>query len=104
MATIETLTGVRCSPDRVRSFLKRTGMTCRKVGRIPAKADVVAQAAFKAAELEPRLVEAQAGQRTMFFVDVAPLRPSALSGDALVLYPGVPPGPRRTRATIRRRI
>ena len=71
MATIETLTGVRRSPERVRLFLKRMGMTCRKVGMIPAKADVAAQAAFKTAELDPRLAEAQAGQRAVFFVDAA---------------------------------
>ena len=40
MATIETLTGVRRSPDRVRLFLKHLGLKCRKVGMIPAKADV----------------------------------------------------------------
>jgi transposase len=71
MAVIETLTGVRRSPERVRLFLKRMGMKCRKVGMIPAKADVAAQAAFKTAELEPRLAEAQAGQRAVFFVDAA---------------------------------
>ena len=71
MATIETLTGVRRSPDRVRLFLKRMGMKCRKVGVIPAKADVAAQEAFKTTALEPRLAEAQAGQRAVFFVDAA---------------------------------
>jgi transposase len=71
MAVIETLTGVRRSPERVRLFLKRMGMKCRKVGMIPAKADVAAQATFKTAELEPRLAEAQAGQRAVFFVDAA---------------------------------
>jgi transposase len=47
MATIATLTGVRRSPDRVRLFLRRMGLKCRKVGMIPAKADVDAQEAFK---------------------------------------------------------
>lgn len=47
MATIETLTGVRRSPNRVRLFLRRMGLRCRKVGMIPAKADVEAQVAFK---------------------------------------------------------
>jgi transposase len=47
MATIEELTGVKRSPDRVRAFLKRMGMKCRKVGMIPAKADVEAQEDFK---------------------------------------------------------
>ena len=47
MATIETLTGVKRSPERVRVFLKRIGMTCRKAGMIPAKADPVVQETFK---------------------------------------------------------
>jgi transposase len=71
MATIETLTGVRRSPDRVRVFLKHLGLKCRKVGMIPAKADVEVQEAFKTTQLEPRLEEAKAGQRAVFFVDAA---------------------------------
>jgi transposase len=47
MATIERLTGLKRSPERVRVFLTRMGMKCRKVGMIPAKADPVAQEAFK---------------------------------------------------------
>jgi transposase len=47
MATIETLTGVQRSPERVRAFLKRMGMKCRKAGMIPAKADPAVQEAFK---------------------------------------------------------
>jgi transposase len=47
MATIEKLTGVKRSPERVRAFLKRMGMKCRKVGMIPAKADIDAQEDFK---------------------------------------------------------
>jgi len=71
MATIETLTGIRRSPDRVRLFLKQMGMKCRKVGVIPAKADVAAQETFKTSALEPRLAEAKTGQRAVFFVDAA---------------------------------
>ena len=71
MATIETLTGVRRSPDRVRVFLQHLGLKCRKVGMIPAKADVEEQEAFKTTKLEPRLEEAKAGQRAVFFVDAA---------------------------------
>jgi transposase len=37
----------------------------------PAKADPERQAAFLKKELEPRLAEAQAGQRAVFFVDAA---------------------------------
>jgi len=71
MATIETLTGVRRSPNRVRLFLKHIGLKFRKVGMIPAKADVEVQETFKTTELEPRLEEAQAGKRAVFFVDAA---------------------------------
>ena len=47
MAMIEKLTGLKRSPERVRAFLKRMGMKCRKVGMIPAKADIEAQENFK---------------------------------------------------------
>ena len=38
---------------------------------IPAKADPDAQAAYLQQKIEPRLAEARAGQRTVFFVDAA---------------------------------
>ncbi len=69
--TLEPLTGIRRSPDRVRLFLKQLGMKCRKVGVIPAKADVAAQETVTTTALEPGLAEAQAGQRAVFFVDAA---------------------------------
>ena len=47
MSSIETLTGVKRSPERVRVFLKRMGMKCRKTGMIPAKADIQVQEDFK---------------------------------------------------------
>jgi transposase len=46
-------------------------MKPRKLGQIPAKADPEGQEAFKAEQLEPRLAEAQAGQRAVFFMDAA---------------------------------
>jgi hypothetical protein len=46
-------------------------MKPRKVGQIPAKADVAAQEAFKTEQLEPRLEEAKSGQRVVFFMDAA---------------------------------
>ena len=46
-------------------------MKCRKIGMVPAKADVEAQEKFKKKELEPRIEEAKAGKRAMFFVDAA---------------------------------
>jgi hypothetical protein len=39
----------------MREFLKKLGMRPRKVGQIPAKADVKEQEAFKEEKLEPRL-------------------------------------------------
>jgi transposase len=68
---IADLTGLERGPTQVRQFLKSLGMKPRKVGQIPAKADVTAQEAFKTEQLEPRLAEAQAGQRLVFFMDAA---------------------------------
>jgi transposase len=44
---IEKLTGHKRSPERVRVFMHRLGMKFRKVGAIPAKADLDKQEAFK---------------------------------------------------------
>jgi hypothetical protein len=70
MAKIEALTGLRRSENRVREFLKSMGMKCRKIGMVLAKADANEQDTFKK-ELEPRLEQAQAGQRVIFFVEAA---------------------------------
>jgi len=70
-AEIEHLTGIKRSPTQVRQFMTQLGMRCRKVGMLPAKADPDKQAAYLAQEIEPRLAEAQAGKRAVFFVDAA---------------------------------
>lgn len=70
-ARIADLTGLRRGPTQVRQFLKSLGMQPRKVGQIPAKADVTAQEEFKTAPLEPRLEEAKSGQRIVFFMEAA---------------------------------
>ena len=70
-ARIADLTGLERGPTQVRQFLKSLGMKPRKVGQIPAKAAVTVQAAFKTGQLAPRLAEAQAGQRIVFFMDAA---------------------------------
>jgi transposase len=70
-ARIAQLTGLERGPTQVRQFLKSLGMKPRKVGQIPAKADITAQEAFKNGHLEPRLEEAKAGQRLVFFLDAA---------------------------------
>lgn len=46
-ATIAELTGIVRKPTQVRQFLKSLGMQPRKVGMLPAKADIEAQEAFK---------------------------------------------------------
>jgi transposase len=46
-ARIQELTGIARKPTQVRQFMKALGMQPRKVGMIPAKADVAAQEAFK---------------------------------------------------------
>jgi len=64
-------TALERSPTQVRNFLLHLGLKCRRVGMIPAKADVEKQAAFLEQELQPRLAAATAGQRKVFFVDAA---------------------------------
>jgi transposase len=71
-ARIATLTGLQRGPTPVRQFLKALGRKPRKVGQIPAKADVTAQEDFKTEQLEPRLEEAKSGQRVVVFMDAAP--------------------------------
>lgn len=68
---IAKLTGIRRSATQIRTFLHSVGMHRRKVGMIPAKADIQQQDAFKKNKLEPRLEEAKAHQRVVFFVDAA---------------------------------
>jgi transposase len=68
---IEQRTGLKRGLTQVRQFLKSIGMKPRKVGQMPAKADVEAQDTFKTQALEPRLAQAQAGHRRVFFMDAA---------------------------------
>lgn len=66
VARIEKLTGIKKSREPVRVFLKKLGLTPRKVGMIPAKADVEAQKEFVHEKLNPCIEEAKAGNRTLF--------------------------------------
>lgn len=70
-AIIEELTGIRRSINRVRDYLKSIGIKRRKIGMIPAKADVEKQETFLKEELEPRIKEARQGKRQLFFTDAA---------------------------------
>jgi len=65
-AEIEKLTAIRRSPTQIRLFLLKLGVRRRKVGSIPAKADLQRQAEFLSDELEPRLQEAKTGVRQIF--------------------------------------
>jgi len=66
-ALIEKHTGIKLSPKRVGEFLKTLGIKRLKVATIPAKADEEEQQTFLKEKLEPRLQEAQGGNRAVFF-------------------------------------
>lgn len=66
-AVIAKHTGIHLSPKRVGEFLKTLGIKRLKVATIPAKADVEAQETFLTDQLAPRLQQAQAGSRAVFF-------------------------------------
>lgn len=72
---IERLTGIKRSPTQIRAFLKRIGLDCRKVGYIPGKSahpdKIEEQETFRIEQLEPRLEDAKAGKRAVFFMDAA---------------------------------
>lgn len=68
---IEKLTGLRREQSQVAVLMKKLGLKLRKVGQIPAKADVLKQKAFVDNELGPRIAEAKQGKRHLFFVDAA---------------------------------
>ena len=72
---IEQQTGLKRSPTQVREFLTKIGMKCRKVGHVPGKSadpeKIDEQEQFKHEEIEPRLEEARAGTRKVYFMDAA---------------------------------
>lgn len=70
-AVITEQTGLERSPTQVRTFLRRSGLRCRKVAQIPAKADPAQQQTFIQERLEVRLEEAREGARQVWFVDAA---------------------------------
>lgn len=66
---IEQQTGIRREESQVRAFLHRLGMRCRRVGTVPGKLSEEQQAEqrrFLEEELNPRLDEAESGQRKIF--------------------------------------
>ena len=68
---IHELTGIKRSPTQVRQFMRRLGLKPLKVAAIPAKADPVAQDGYLKSSLEPRIREAEKGERALLFMDAA---------------------------------
>jgi transposase len=66
---IEQLVGQAPRVEAVGAVLHKLGFRRRKVGGVPAKADVEEQEAFEKKKLRPRLEEAQQGARKVVFVD-----------------------------------
>jgi transposase len=71
MEVIEQVSGVKLSEEQVRRIMKRLGMKFIKTAPRPGKADPTKQLEFFNEQLEPRLQEAAAGERKVFFVDAA---------------------------------
>ncbi len=71
MNTIEALTGLKRGDTQVRKSLKSIGLKRLKTGHVPSKADSDEQERFINEEPEPRLEEAESGERKVFFVDAA---------------------------------
>ena len=74
-ADIKRLTGLGRSPTQVRKFLHNMGMKHRKTGFVPGPSNTpekqAEQAAFVKEKLQPKLAQAQAGQRVVLFMDAA---------------------------------
>ena len=74
-SVIKDKTGIERSPTQIQAFMKRIGMKCLKVGYVPGHAanpeKQIEQETFKTQELDPRLEQAKAGLRLLFFMDAA---------------------------------
>lgn len=70
-AYIEKLTGISLKNTQMRTYIKSIGVQHRKVNSVPAKVDIDAQKKFHDDQLQPRLAEAKAGKRAVYFVDAA---------------------------------
>jgi len=68
---IKQLTGIGLSESQARRNMKRLGLTLRKCGQVPGKANPQLQFEFFQSEMQPRLYEAAEGRRKVFFVDAA---------------------------------
>lgn len=68
---VERRTKVSLKNTQMRKYIKAMDIKYRKVNTVPAKADLEAQEKFHDEELQPRLQEACAKKRQVYFVDAA---------------------------------
>ncbi len=69
---MEQICGIRVSATQARFIMvNKLGMKFRKAGTIPGKCNPQLQMDFLEEELEPRLEEAKAGNRHVYFVDAS---------------------------------
>ena len=68
---VEELTGLTLKNTQIRSYLKGLGIKWRKVNSVPAKVDIEAQQKFHDESLQPKLEQAKAGKRSVYFFDAA---------------------------------
>lgn len=70
-SVIKELTGLERSPTQVRAWMKRHGLSYRKTGQIPAKADKSEQELFVQQELNPLIEMAKEQEIHLLFLDAA---------------------------------
>lgn len=68
---IKKLTNLERSPTQVRAWMKRHGLSYRKTGQIPAKADKSKQELFVKQELNPLIEQAKKQEIHLLFLDAA---------------------------------
>jgi len=68
---IHQLTDIELSPSQTRRLMRRLGMSYRKAGQVPGRADGAQQLEFLDQQLRPKLQEAAEGKRKVFFVDAS---------------------------------
>lgn len=68
---ISVISGRNLSAAHARNLMKRLGFKCLKPGSCPGKAKPAEQLDFFENSLRPKLEEAKAGERRVFFIDAA---------------------------------
>lgn len=65
------ISGINVSPSHARTIMARLGFKCLKPGSVPGKSDPQMQMDFFEQSLRPKLEEAAAGLRKVYFVDAS---------------------------------